>query len=172
MSIMVSGPSTPVWTALQGHLQRLQTRHTRDLVAADPERFAGFSREAVGLLYDFTRQHLDRGALADLIALADAVRLRERIEAMFLGEQVNVTEDRAVLHVALRQPPGAGLGGNEIARTVLAERERMLVFADSVRTGRIVGSTQRRFERVVNIGIGGSDLGPAMAVEALRPFTQ
>jgi glucose-6-phosphate isomerase len=168
----IAGPKTQAWKALQKHSQRLAARHTRDLVTADSDRFAGFSREAVGLLYDFTRQHIDPPAFADLIALADAVSLRERIEAMFRGERINATEDRAVLHVALRQPPGAHIGGVEIARTVLAERERMLAFADSVRMGRIVGSSRRRFERVVNIGIGGSDLGPAMAVEALRPFTQ
>jgi glucose-6-phosphate isomerase len=168
---ITAGSKSQAWQALQKHSQRLAAARTRELVTSDPDRFAGFSREAVGFLYDFTRQLIDRPALADLIALADAVRLRESIEAMFRGERINVTEDRAVLHVALRQPPGAGIGGAGIERTVLAERERMLSFADSVRTARIVGSAARRFERVVNIGIGGSDLGPAMAVEALRPYT-
>jgi glucose-6-phosphate isomerase len=168
----IAGPQTQAWRTLQRHAQRLAARPTRELVATDPDRFGGFSREAAGLLYDFTRQHLDAAALADLIALADEVSLRGRIEAMFRGEPINVTENRAVLHVALRQPPGAKIGGADIEGIVLAERERMLAFADSVRTGRVVGSAQRRYERVVNIGIGGSDLGPAMAVEALRPFTR
>jgi glucose-6-phosphate isomerase len=90
---------------------------------------------------------------------------------MWRGEKINSTEGRAVLHVALRQPPGAGIGGPEIEDTVLQERKRMLAFAESVRSGRIVGSTQKRFTTVVNIGIGGSDLGPAMAVLALHNFT-
>ena len=90
---------------------------------------------------------------------------------MWRGEKINFTEGRAVLHVALRQPPGANIGGADIARVVMTEREHMLTFAENVRAGRIVGSSGKAFSRVVNIGIGGSDLGPAMAVQALRPFT-
>ena len=164
------GPKSGVWGELEAHAARLSTQHTRDLFARDAERFTNFSREASGLLLDFSRQRLDPAALVTLAALADAVGLRERIEAMWRGEHINVSEDRAVLHVALRQRAGAVVGGPDIARTVLEERERMLTFAQDVRAGRIRGSTGQPFTRVVNIGIGGSDLGPAMAVEALAQF--
>ncbi|MGQ0835979.1 MAG: glucose-6-phosphate isomerase [Gammaproteobacteria bacterium] len=169
---MIAGPETSEWRALEAHAARLRARHTRDLVDQDPDRFERCSREAAGFLLDFSRQHIDADALTALAALADAVHLRDRIEAMWRGDLVNATEGRAVLHVALRQPPGANIGGAEIARAVADERERMLTFAEAVRTGKIVGSSARRFERIVNIGIGGSDLGPAMVVEALRPFTR
>ncbi len=106
-----------------------------------------------------------------MCALADGVSLRERIDAMWRGDAINVTEGRAALHVALRQPRGGGIGGADIEHTVLAERERMLDFAAKVRNGKIVGSSRKSFSLVVNIGIGGSDLGPAMAVQALRQFT-
>jgi glucose-6-phosphate isomerase len=144
---------------------------TRELFARDPGRYERFSREAIGLHMDFSRQRVDEIAMAKLGELADAVGLRARIDAMFRGERINQTEDRAVLHVALRQPRGAGIGGAEIEKVVMAERERMLSFAESVRTGGIVGSTRKPFQLVVNIGIGGSDLGPAMAVLALERFT-
>jgi len=142
------------------------------LFARDPGRFERFSRDELGLLVDFSRQRMDEIVLGKLCELADAVGLRERIDAMFRGDRINQTENRAVLHVALRQPQGAQIGGAEIAKLVLAERERMLSFAQDVRSGRIVGSTQKPFKRVVNIGIGGSDLGPAMAVQALQQFTR
>lgn len=168
----VAGPRTAQWKALSGHLDRLRQVATRDLFAQDSARFKRYSREAAGLLFDFSRQRLDEQAFRELVALADAVSLRGRIDAMWRGEKINSTEDRAVLHVALRQPEGALIGGEEIARAVFAERERMLSFAEKVRSGGIVGSAQQAFKLVVNIGIGGSDLGPAMAVEALRRFTQ
>jgi glucose-6-phosphate isomerase len=120
---------------------------------------------------DFSRQRVDEIVLAKLVELVDAAGLRERIEAMWRGEKINRTEHRAVLHVALRQPAGAGVGGAEIERQVMAERERMLLFAEAVRMGRIAGSAGKPFKLVVNIGIGGSDLGPAMAVQALHQFT-
>ncbi len=168
------GPRTPAWTAVAAQAKRMSAIATSELYARDAERFAHFSREAAGLLLDFSRQRIDQDALAKLLALADAVRLRERIDAMWRGEPINVTENRAVLHVALREPgpSGAGsAGGPEVLREVLTERERMLAFAAGVRGGTIHGSSGKRFELVVNIGIGGSDLGPAMAVEALHEFT-
>jgi glucose-6-phosphate isomerase len=167
----VAGPRTAVWKDLSSHFERLSALATRDLFTQDASRFKRFSREAVGLLFDFSRQRLDTAAFDSLIALADAVALRERIEAMWRGDRINLTENRAVLHVALRQPQGASIGGAEIANAVFAERERMLAFAENVRNGTIVGSAKQPFKRVVNIGIGGSDLGLAMAVEALRRFT-
>jgi glucose-6-phosphate isomerase len=120
---------------------------------------------------DFSRQRLDEIALAKLFALADAVGLRARIGAMWQGEHINASEDRAVLHVALRQPRGAGVGGADIEQAVMAERTRMLGFARGVREGAIQGRAGAPFRLVVNIGIGGSDLGPAMAVQALSAFT-
>jgi glucose-6-phosphate isomerase len=165
------GPRTAPWGALQAHAQRLAATPVRELFARDPERYQRCSRERAGLLMDFSRQRLDQSALDSLLELADAVALRARIDAMWRGEIINPTEGRAVLHVALRQPPGAGVGGADIEKQVLAERGRMLEFAEGVRGGTIRGSGGQRFALVVNIGIGGSDLGPAMAAQALRAFT-
>ena len=166
-----SGPLTPVWAELSTHAARLAAVPVRELFERDPKRFERFSREHVGLLMDFSRQRLDEIALAKLFQLADAVGLRARIDAMWRGERINRTEDRAVLHVALRQPAGAALGGVDIEKTVMAERERMLAFAQGVRNGAIKGSAGEAFRLVINVGIGGSDLGPAMALQALRAFT-
>jgi glucose-6-phosphate isomerase len=170
-SRITPGPRTAIWKDLAAHAARLQPAATRDLIATDSARFERFSAEAVGLLLDFSRQRVDTAVMAALFELAGAIRLRETIEAMWRGDAINATEGRAVLHIALRQPPGAGIGGAEIEKEVMAERERMLSFAEAVRSGGIVGSSKRPFTLVVNIGIGGSDLGPAMAVEALRQFT-
>jgi len=166
------GPRTSAWTDLVPQAARMSGVSTRELFARDPGRFERFSRLGVGLQLDLSRQRIDEIVLAKLFELADAVALRERIDAMFAGEKINVTEGRSVLHVALRQPKGAGIGGAEIEQTVMAERERMLSFAESIRAGRIVGSAKKPFKLVVNIGIGGSDLGPAMAVQALKRFTE
>ena len=103
-----------VWPELAAHARASSACPTRELFARDPGRFERFSREAVGLLMDFSRQRIDEIVLGKLLELADAVGLRERIDAMWRGEKINTTEDRAVLHVALRQPPGAGIGGAEI----------------------------------------------------------
>ena len=166
----VVGPATPAWKELQAHAARLATVETRSLVNGDARRFENFSAQAVGLLLDYSRHRVDEPVMAQLAALADQVAVRDRIQAMWRGDPINATEGRAVLHVALRQPAGAGIGGSDIEQLVLAERERMLGFAEGVRSGHIVGSAKQRFTLVVNIGIGGSDLGPAMAVEALHRF--
>ena len=165
------GPRSPVWAELAGHAARLAAVPVHELFERDPGRFERFAREQAGLLMDFSRQRLDEIALAKLCQLADATGLRERIDAMWRGEHINTTEDRAVLHVALRQPPGAALGGRDIEHAVMTERARMLRFAQCVRSGDIRGSTGQKFSLVVNIGIGGSDLGPAMGVQALHAFT-
>jgi glucose-6-phosphate isomerase len=165
------GPSTPVWEELNTHAARLAAVQVPELFERDPKRFERFSREQAGLLMDFSRQRLDEIALTKLFQLADATGLRQRIEAMWHGEPINTTEDRAVLHVALRQPRGAALGGADIEKAVMLERAHMLAFAQGVREGAIKGSSGQAFRLVVNIGIGGSDLGPAMAVLALRAFT-
>ncbi|HEX4389520.1 MAG TPA: glucose-6-phosphate isomerase [Steroidobacteraceae bacterium] len=160
-----------MWAELQTQAERLAAVPVCELFERDPSRPARFTRAAAGLLMDFSRQRLDEIALAKLAQLADAVGLRERIDAMWRGEHINTSEDRAVLHVALRQPPGAGIGGAQIEQTVLAERARMLAFAEGVRGGAVRGSSGETFRLVVNIGIGGSDLGPAMAVQALRAYS-
>jgi len=165
------GPRTPIWSELATQAARLAAVPVRDLFERDPGRFERFVRQHAGLLIDFSRQRLDEIALGKLLQLADEVHLRERIDAMWRGDRINTTEDRAVLHVALRQPPGAAIGGADIEKVVLAERTRMLAFAEAVRAGTIRGSVDRPFSLVVNIGIGGSDLGPAMAVQALRAFS-
>src|SRR4029077_1948871 len=134
------GPRTPVWTDLSAQAARLAAVPVQELFERDPGRFERLSREHAGLLIDFSRQRLDEIALAKLFQLADAIALRARIDAMWRGEHINTTEDRAVLHVALRQPPGAGIGGAEIERFVMTERARMLKFAQGVREGAIRGS--------------------------------
>jgi glucose-6-phosphate isomerase len=165
------GPLTHIWSEIAAHESRLSAVHTRELFAGDPGRYGRFSRSALGLSMDFSRQRIDQEALYKLYALADIVQLRDHIEGMFKGAHINRTEDRAVLHVALRQPRGGAIGGKDIAAEVITERDRMLTFAESVRAGRIQGSAGKPFTLIVNIGIGGSDLGPAMAVLALEQFT-
>ena len=165
------GPGTATWAVLNAQAARLAALPVRELFERDPRRYERFVREHAGLLMDFSRQRLDEGTLATLFQLADAVGLRQRIDAMWKGEHINTTEDRAVLHVALRQNPGEGIGGADIEKLVMAERARMLAFAEGVRNGAIRGSSGDAYRLVVNIGIGGSDLGPAMAVQALRSYT-
>src|SRR5579863_604991 len=133
------GPRTAEWAALRAHAQRLEATSVRELFVRNPERYQRCSRESAGLLMDFSRQRLDDDALGSLLALADAVDLRARIDAMWRGEIINPTEGRAVLHVALRQPPGAAVGGADIEKLVIAERARMLAFAEDVRGGAIRG---------------------------------
>jgi len=146
----------------------------RALRDADPQRGTRFAVEAAGLYLDFSRQRIDDDGLRLLLGMADAAGLRAHFEAMWKGEAINTTENRAVLHTALRVPAVSadGPGGVDIAREVLAERDRMLEFAGRVRDGGITGSSGKRFTTVINIGIGGSDLGPAMAVGALHPLTR
>src|SRR5688572_5362847 len=161
------------WRALHSRLSETRAVSLRALRDGDAARGERFSREAVGLYLDFSRQRIDDDGLHLLASLADAAKLRDRIAGMWRGDAINSTEGRAVLHTALRVPAvsESGPGGADIARQVLVERERMLEFAEQVRSGVVKGSGGARITTVVNIGIGGSDLGPAMAVEALHPFT-
>jgi glucose-6-phosphate isomerase len=164
---------TAAWRALHARATETRSVSLRALRDGDPARGSRFAREAAGLYLDFSRQRIDDDGMRLLMGLADAAGLRGRIEAMWRGESINTTEGRAVLHTALRVPGVAadGPGGEDVAREVLAERERMLSFAESVREGRVRGSSGAGFTTVINIGIGGSDLGPAMAVQALHPQT-
>ena len=163
---------TSAWKALQHRATETRGVPLRALRDADPQRGVKFAREAVGLYFDFSRQRVDNDVLRLLASLADAAGLRQRIDAMWRGDVINTTEGRAVLHTALRVPEASanGPGGVEIGREVLAERARMLEFAEGVRSGSIAGSSGKSFTTVINIGIGGSDLGPAMAIEALHPL--
>jgi glucose-6-phosphate isomerase len=165
---------TSAWRALEARATQTRAVTLRALRDADPARGSRFAREAVGLYLDFSRQRVDDDVMRMLASLADAAGLRARIEAMWRGDAINTTEGRAVLHTALRVPvvSGDGPGGEEIAREVLAERARMLGFAEDVRSGAVRGSNGASFTTVINIGIGGSDLGPAMAVEALHPMAK
>ena len=171
---MANDNLTAAWRALQARATETRAVPLRALRDSDPQRGTRFSREAAGIYLDFSRQRVDDDGVHLLASLADAAGLRTRIEAMWRGEPINTTENRAVLHTALRVPgvSADGPGGEDIAHQVLAERERMLAFAEQVRSGEIRGSGGARFTTVINIGIGGSYLGPAMAVEALHPLTK
>jgi glucose-6-phosphate isomerase len=168
-----SGTDCAAWRELQSLAQKFAAIPTRDLFAADPQRFQHCLAEAAGLAFDYSRQRVDASVIRCMVSLADQLGLRERIEAMFRGDAINSTENRAVLHTALRRSSTAPLmaGSENVTALVNAERERMLGFAEDIRQGVIRSSTDQSFNLVVNIGIGGSDLGPAMAVEALRQFT-
>jgi glucose-6-phosphate isomerase len=159
------------WQVLEGHARRLEAIPVRQLFAADPQRFEHFSRELEGLLLDFSRQRLDGEALEALLGLAEECELRPRIQALMSGAIVNNTEGRAALHTLLRTPAGAVVPDSlqSLHVEVLAERAKCAAFVLDVHDGTRAGATGQRFTEIVNIGIGGSDLGPAMAVEALRP---
>jgi len=164
----------PQWKALQAHSQTLRNTHLRDLFAQDPKRGERLALEAVGLYADYSKHRITDETLKLLLDLAGAVGLRQRIDAMFAGERINVTENRAVLHVALRAPRGSSIrvDGVDVVPEVHAVLDRMADFAERVRSGAWTGHTGKRIRNVVNVGIGGSDLGPVMAYEALRHYSQ
>jgi len=174
MSGRPSLTALPQWQALQRHAAEIAKKHLRDLFAEDPGRGERLALEGVGLYLDYSKQRVDDETLRLLHALADACGVPQRIDAMFRGERINVTEDRAVLHVALRAPAGETISadGRDAVADVHAVLERMGAFADEVRDGRWTGHTGRRIRNVVSIGIGGSDLGPVMAYEALRAYSR
>jgi len=160
------------WRLLTTHRDQVLGTYTRDLFAADPKRFEHLSLEGVGLLLDFSRQRLTTETLALLIQLARAADLEAHIKALLSGEAVNNTEKRPALHIALRRRLERPLvvNGRDVMRDVKAEREKLDAFVRSVHEGRITGHTGQRFDTLINIGIGGSDLGPVMAVEALARY--
>jgi glucose-6-phosphate isomerase len=173
----MTAPSQPAtaraaWRALQAHYAALHGEHLRRLFADDPGRGERLAAEAAGIYLDYSKNRVTDETLRLLVQLAEESGLRARIDAMFRGEKVNVTESRAALHVALRAPPGASfvVDGENVVPGVHAVLERMAAFADRVRSGAWKGHTRKRIRAVVNIGIGGSDLGPAMAYEALRHY--
>jgi len=164
----------PVWKELEAHAQRLRAVHLRRLFADDARRGERFAVEAAGLYLDYSKNRIDGETLRLLLRLAEERGLRARIEAMFRGEKINTTEQRAVLHTALRAPKGERIlvDGVDVVPEVHAVLERMAAFAQQVRSGDWLGHTGKRIRNVVNIGIGGSDLGPVMAYEALRHYSQ
>ena len=163
----------PQWRALQQHADLKGQRHLRELFAADPLRGDRLNAEAAGLYLDYSKQRVTDETLTLLFDLAEACRLQAHIEAMFRGEHVNVTERRPALHGALRAPAGERIevDGVDVVSGVHAVLDRMASFAERVRSGEWTGFTGRRIRSVVNIGIGGSDLGPVMAYEALRHYS-
>ncbi len=163
----------PAWSALASHHHQIRDLHLRDLFAEDPKRGERMVAEGAGLYLDYSKNRITDETLTLLLQLADESDLRGRIDAMFGGEAINVTEKRAVLHVALRAPRTAEImtGGENVVPRVHAVLDRMAAFANRVRGGDWVGHTGERIENVVNIGIGGSDLGPVMAYQALRHYS-
>jgi glucose-6-phosphate isomerase len=163
----------PQWQALAGHAAATSGVQLRELFAADPARGQRLCAEGAGLYLDYSKQRVDEQALRLLLELAEACGLRARTAAMFAGERINRTEDRAVLHVALRMPRGERLevDGVDVVAQVHEVLDRMAAFAERVRDGRWTGHSGKRIRNVVSIGIGGSDLGPVMAYEALRAFS-
>jgi glucose-6-phosphate isomerase len=164
----------PAWKGLQAHSQKARALHLRDLFANDSERGKRFTAEAAGLFLDYSKNRITGETIQLLIQLAEESGVRQRIEAMFQGEKINRTENRAVLHVALRAPRGTSIlvDGNNVVPGVHEVLDRMAEFSNRVRSGAWKGHTGKRIRNVVNIGIGGSDLGPVMAYEALKFYSE
>jgi len=163
----------PAWTSLAKHSTEIKNVHLRELFAKDATRGERFTGEAVGLFLDYSKNRITETSLKLLLQLAEECDLRGRIEAMFRGERINITENRAVLHVALRAPKNATitLDGKNVVPEVHAVLDRMTAFSNRVRSGEWLGHTGKRIRNIVNIGIGGSDLGPVMAYEALKHYS-
>jgi glucose-6-phosphate isomerase len=164
----------PAWAALKKHYQTMRRVHLRQLFDKDRERGERMAVEAVGIYFDYSKNRITDETLKLLLQLADEAGLRERIDAMFRGDKINVSEKRSVLHVALRAPRGASIlhDGQNVVPEVHAVLDKMAAFADRVRGGAWTGHTGKRIRNVINIGIGGSDLGPVMAYEALRHYSE
>ena len=164
----------PSWKALKAHHEQIGTKHLREFFADDPARGERYTAEAEGIFLDYSKNRIDDQTLKLLVQLAKESGLRERTEAMFRGEKINITEGRAVLHVALRAPKSESIvvDGEDVVPAVHAVLDKMSEFAERVRSGVWTGHTGKRIRNVVNIGIGGSDLGPVMAYEALKHYSQ
>ncbi|HWS33585.1 MAG TPA: glucose-6-phosphate isomerase [Actinoplanes sp.] len=162
------------WQTLQGLAEKFSAVHLRDLFGSDPQRGERYAAELAGLYVDYSKNLVTDEVLTALTALAQRAKLSEKISAMFSGEHINITEDRAVLHTALRLPRDAQLvvDGQDVVADVHQVLDKMGAFADKVRSGEWKGHTGEHIKTIVNIGIGGSDLGPVMAYEALKDFTQ
>jgi glucose-6-phosphate isomerase len=165
--------SRPAWIALQQHAETIRPQQLRDLFKTDPARGTRFSAEACGLFLDYSKNRITDETLKLLIQLAKESGLRAHCEAMFTGQKINTTENRAVLHVALRAPKSESIvvDGEDVIPEVHAVLDKMSAFADKIRSGAWLGYTDKPIKNIVNIGIGGSDLGPVMAYEALKHYT-
>lgn len=163
----------PSWKALEAHYQAIKDVHLRTLFAEDPQRGERLAAEEVGIYFDYSKHRITDETLRLLLNLAGECGLRGRIDAMFGGEKINTTENRAVLHIALRAPRGDSIfvDGVDVAPEVHETLDQMAAFSNRVRSGEWTGHTGRRIRNVVNIGIGGSDLGPVMAYEALKAYS-
>jgi glucose-6-phosphate isomerase len=164
----------PAWSALTAEHEKLARLHLRELFAKDPGRGERLTLEVAGIFLDFSKNRVTDETLGLLVRLATESGLRERIDAMFRGDKINVTENRAVLHVALRAPRGTSIvvDGENVVPHVHAVLDKMTDFSNRVRSGAFTGHTGKRIKNVVNVGIGGSDLGPVMAYEALRHYAE
>ncbi|HKO12455.1 MAG TPA: glucose-6-phosphate isomerase [Acidobacteriaceae bacterium] len=164
----------PAWKALQAHYETIRHRNLRDLFQSDADRGKRLALEAEGIYFDYSKHRVTDETLQLLLQLAEQSGLRERIDAMFGGEKINITEKRAVLHTALRAPRDAKISvdGENVVPGVHEVLDRMADFSNRVRSGQWKGFTGKRIRNVINIGIGGSDLGPVMAYEALRHYSQ
>ncbi len=173
MADQISLKEMKEWKALEGHYARVKDMHLRDLFSQDPKRAEKFTVEAAGVYFDYSKHRVTATTVNLLCDLAEASGLREKIEDMFTGEKINLTEGRAVLHTALRAPKNATVvvDGENVVPHVHAVLEKMEQFADKVRAGEWKGHTGKPIRNIVNIGIGGSDLGPVMAYEALKDYS-
>jgi len=162
------------WKALEAHQENIRELHLRKLFADDPKRGERMTAEAVGLYLDYSKNRITDETLKLLLQLAEESGLRARIDAMFRGEKINITENRAVLHIALRAPKGASIvvDGENVVPGVHAVLDKMADFSNRVRSGAWKGHTGKRIGNVINIGIGGSDLGPVMGYEALKHYSE
>jgi len=163
----------PAWKELEAHYQQISKLHLRDLFAGDPRRGQRFTAEAAGIYLDYSKNRINDETLKLLVQLAEQSGLRQRIDAMFRGDKINLTENRAVLHVALRAPKGAVIevDGQNVVPQVHAVLDRMADFCGRIRSGAWKGHTGKNIRNIVNVGIGGSDLGPVMAYEALKHYS-
>ena len=173
----MTGPllrQSPAWQALERHHSTMATRHLRDLFAEDPGRGERLCAETAGIYLDYSKHRITDETMQLLVRLAEERQVPQRRDAMFAGEHINVSENRAVLHVALRMPRGTHLGvdGADVVAEVHQVLDEMAAFANEVRSGTWRGHTGKPIRNVVNIGIGGSDLGPVMAYEALRHYSK
>ena len=163
---------SPAWLALNEHFTAIEKLHIRDLFSADPQRFDNFSLQLDDILFDFSKHRISKETLAKLVALAEQEGLRDKINAMFRGDKINTTEQRAVLHTALRNRSNRPVvvDDQDVMPQVKAVLDKMRSFCQRVRSGQWLGASGRMITDIVNIGIGGSDLGPLMVTEALKPY--
>ena len=161
------------WKALEGHHRKIRSLHLRDLFAEDPHRGERLAIQAAGLYFDYSKNRITDQTIKLLVQLAEESGLHARMDAMFRGEKINITENRAALHVALRAPRGASIfvDGVNVVPQVQAVLDKMTHFCNMVRRGDWLGHTGKRIRNIVNIGIGGSDLGPVMVYEALKDYS-